>query len=58
MKIANMGNYPPWCYYYDSKNFESVDEYERHVVTRHPNLPGYPGPADIKIYRLENQDMY
>jgi hypothetical protein len=27
-------------------------------VTRHPNLPGYPGPADIKFYGLIKQDMY
>jgi hypothetical protein len=58
MKIANMGCYPPRCYYCDSKNFGSVDGYEHHVVTRHPNLPGCPGRADIKFYRLENQDMY
>jgi len=39
------------------KSFGSVDGYERHVVTRHPNLPCNAGPADIKFYRLENQDM-
>jgi len=43
--------------YYDSKNLGSVDRYERHDVTRHPNLPGYLGPADIQFYHLENQDM-
>ena len=58
MKIVNMSSFPSRCYYCDSKNFGSVDGYERHVVTRHPNLPGYPGPADIKYYRLEKQDMY
>ena len=55
--IINMSSFPPRCYYCDSKDFGSVDGYERHVVTRHPNLPGYPGPADIKYYRLEKQDM-
>ena len=39
------------------KSFGSVDGYEHHVVTRHPNLPCNAGPADIKFYRLENQDM-
>jgi hypothetical protein len=29
-----------------------------HAVTKHRNLSGYPGPADIKHYRLEKQDMY
>lgn len=24
---------------------------------RHPNLPGYPGPADIIFYGLEQQGM-
>jgi hypothetical protein len=58
MKIVNMSSFPPRCYYCDNKNFGSVDGYERQVVTRHPNLPGYPGPADLKYYRLEKQDMY
>ncbi len=53
-----MSSFPPCCYYCDSKNFGSVDGYERHIVTRHPNLPGYPGPADIKFYHLENRDRY
>ena len=52
-----MSSFPPRCYYCDSKDFGSVDGYERHVVTRHPNLPSYPGPADIKFYGLERQDM-
>ncbi|HXW11884.1 MAG TPA: hypothetical protein VD694_03920 [Nitrososphaeraceae archaeon] len=52
-----MSSFPPRCYYCDSKDFGSVDGYERHIVTRHPNLPGYPGPADIKFYGLERQDM-
>lgn len=28
-----------------------------HGEALHPNLPGSPGPADIKFYRLEKQDM-
>jgi hypothetical protein len=52
-----MSTFPPRCYYCDSQNFGSVEGYERHVVTRHPNLPGYPEPADIKFYGLEKQDM-
>ena len=52
-----MSSFPARCYYCDSKDFGSVDGYERHIVTRHPNLPGYPGPADIKFYGLERQDM-
>ena len=36
---VNMSSFPPRCYYYDSKNFGSVNGYERHIVTMHPNLP-------------------
>jgi hypothetical protein len=35
----------------------SVDGYERSVVTRHPDLPGYPGPADIELYKSMKQGM-
>ena len=45
-----MSSFPSRCYYCDSKDFGSVDGYERHVITRHP-------PADIKFYGLERQDM-
>ena len=37
-----MSTFPPRCYYCDSQNFGSVNDYERHIVMRHPNLPGYP----------------
>ena len=52
-----MNSSPPRCYYCDSEDFGLVDGYEHHIVTPPPNLPGYPGPADIKYYRLEKQDM-
>jgi hypothetical protein len=52
-----MGQYPPCCYYCIIKDFQSVNQYERHIVIYHPNLPGYSGPADIKFYGLEKQSM-
>ena len=52
-----MSSFPSKCYYCNESNFGSVDGYERHVVTRHPDLPGYPGPADIELYKLKKQDM-
>jgi hypothetical protein len=45
--ILNMSSFPPKCCYCNEGDFGSVDGYERHVVTRHPDMPGYPGPADI-----------
>jgi hypothetical protein len=41
----------------NSCDFGSVDGYEHHVVVRHPNLPGYPGPADIQFYDLKKLGM-
>ena len=38
-------------------DFGSVNGYERRVVVHHPDLPGYPGPADIAFYGLMKQDM-
>jgi hypothetical protein len=52
-----MSSSPPKCYYCNEGDFGSVDGYERHVVTRHPGLPGYPGLADIEMYKLKKQDM-
>jgi hypothetical protein len=49
--------FPNKCYYCTTNGFDSTDGYERHIVTRHPNLPGYPGPADIMFYGLEKQGM-
>lgn len=52
-----MSTFPARCYYCNERDFGSVDGYERHVATRHPDLPGYPGPADIEFYKLKKQDM-
>ena len=57
-----MTTFPPRCYYYNENDFGSVDGYERHVtmyvvITRHPNLPGRLGPADIELYNLKRQGM-
>ena len=52
-----MSSFPPKCYYCSKSDFGSVDGYERHVVTRHPDTPGYPGPADIDLYKLKKQGM-
>ena len=41
-----MTSFPPRCYYCDSKNFGSVDGYERHVIIRFTDQPDYPTPTD------------
>lgn len=52
-----MSSFPPKCYYCNHSDFGSVDGYEIHVVVHHPDLPGYPGPADIALYGLMKQGM-
>lgn len=59
---GNPGNrlemvFPNKCYYCTTNGFGSTDEYERHIVIKQPNLPGYPGHADIIFYGLEKQGM-
>jgi hypothetical protein len=39
------------CPYCDYKPKTTYD-YEVHIVQNHPNMPAYPGPADIKKYGL------
>jgi hypothetical protein len=46
-----MNSFPSRCYYCNEDDFGSVNGYEHHVVTRHPDMPGYPGPADIEFYK-------
>ncbi|MGH9995787.1 MAG: hypothetical protein ACRD4J_11205, partial [Nitrososphaeraceae archaeon] len=45
------------CYYCDSKDSGSVDGYERHVVTRHPNLPGFM-LYETKVLRLSSASTF
>ena len=52
-----MTTFLPKCYCYNENDFGTVDGYERHVITRHPNLPGRLGPADIELYNLKRQGM-
>ena len=40
--------FPPKCYRCDFDDYRTKGEYEHHCITKHPGLPGYPGPADIK----------
>lgn len=50
-------DFPPKCYRCEFSNYTTKGEYEYHCVTRHPGLPGYPGPTDIKESGLTPQGM-
>jgi hypothetical protein len=49
--------YPPKCYHCNVNSFTTKDQYERHVVSYHKNLPCYPGPADLEKFVLTPQGM-
>jgi hypothetical protein len=57
-EIINMGSFPPAVFFSVTvKTSARLTGYERHVVVHHPDLPGYPGPADIQLYGLKKQWM-
>lgn len=49
--------YPPKCYHCNVNGFTTKDHYDRHVITCHRNLPGYPGPPDLEKLGLIPQGM-
>lgn len=49
--------YPPKCYHCNANGFTTKDQYDRHVVARHRNLSGYPGPSDLEKHGLIPQGM-
>ena len=49
--------YPPKCYHCNINGFTNKDQYERHVMGYHRNLPCYPGPADLEKLGLTPQGM-
>lgn len=52
-----MSSFPLRCYYCNENDFGSVDGYEHHVITRHPDLPGIQVWTDIELYKLTKQGM-
>lgn len=48
---------PPKCYYCSVNGFATIDEYERHGVKHHKDLPSYPGPADFRKHKIAPQGM-
>jgi predicted DNA-binding transcriptional regulator len=51
-------DFPSDCYYCN-ESFRHSDKqvYDKHIVQRHPGKPGYPGPADIRFYKLSPKGM-
>ena len=51
-------DYPPSCYYCNEVfNGISKRAYEKHVLSRHPKMPCYPGLADIELHSLTPKGM-
>jgi predicted transcriptional regulator len=51
-------DYPPDCYYcHQSFHGTGKQAYDKHIVQKHPGKPGFPGPADIEIYKLTPKGM-
>ena len=49
--------YPPKCYHCTTNSFTNKDQYERHMVNHHRDLPGYPGPPDLRKLGLIPQGL-
>jgi hypothetical protein len=51
-------DFPSDCYYC-SQSFDKISkqDYEKHIVHKHPGKPGYPGPEDIEFYKLTPKGM-
>jgi len=45
----------PYPCYYCTGGFDFESDYVKHVTSKHPKKPCYPGKADIKLYRLTPQ---
>ena len=52
-----MSSFPPRCYYCDSKNFGSVDGYERRVVANYPRPTGLPWTRGYQVLPPGTQRM-
>lgn len=56
--INSNAGYPPDCYYCDEV-FDGIGKqgYDRHMIQKHANKPGYPGKADIELHSLMTKGM-
>jgi len=52
-------DYPPTCYYCN-EYFVGISKkgYEKHVLSRHPKMPCYPGLPDIEKHSLVANGMW
>ena len=52
-------DYPPSCYYCNEVfNGIGKEAYEKHVLSRHPKMPCYPGLPDIEKHSLVAKGMW
>jgi hypothetical protein len=52
-----MSSSPPRYYYSNESKFDSLDEYERHVVTDTQIFQVIQAMADVELYKLKKQGM-
>jgi hypothetical protein len=56
--LESPNEYPQDCYYCDQQFLRaSKQEYEKHIVQKHPGRSGYPGQADILFHKLTPKGM-
>lgn len=48
---------PPHCYYCLYDKFTSKEQYERHVLLKHPKKLCYPGTSDLELLGIQGQNM-
>ena len=48
-------DYPPKCHHCNINGFTTKDQYEKHVVDHHRNLPCDPGPAHLEKLGLRKE---
>ena len=48
---------PKHCYYCNIVNYSNKDEYQKHVLLKHPGKLCYLGISDLKLLRIQGQNM-
>ena len=43
------------CYHCDNFETNTKQDYESHVIFRHPHMPGYPSKADLRMLGIQGK---